>query len=414
MYKQLLFALLIFFSLLVASSCTEIAQVNRLSEGKWRAVISMQNQELPFNFEVLNQGDSQLIYLVNGKEKLALNEINYVNDSVKIFMHIFDCEIVGKTDGNRLKGEYIKHFPDKTIRLPISAEAGETHRFEEATANPVADISDKWAVDFIEENGDTTKAIGIFALNGKDLEGTFLTVTGDYRFLVGNVDGDALNLSCFDGEHAFLFKAKIADENTIQGRFWSGSAYNAKWIARRNPNASLPNPDSLTFLKAGYDRINFSFPDLNGNLVSLDDEKFKGKVVIVQMLGSWCPNCMDETAFLAKYYQSNKAKNIAIVGLAYERNPEFNEAKKRLEKMKARFEIGYDLLVAGTYNKAAAAATLPMLNHVLAFPTTIFIDKKGRVRKIHTGFNGPGTGVYYEKFVEEFNIFIDKLLAEEI
>lgn len=413
MYKQLLFALFILFSLVMVSSCSEIAQVNKLSEGKWRAVISMQNQELPFNFEVLNQGDSQLIYLVNGKEKLALNEIQYANDSVRIFMHIFDCEIVGKTDGSKITGEYIKHFPDKTIRLPISAEVGKTHRFEEATASPVADISDKWAVDFIEENGDTTKAVGIFALNGNNLEGTFLTVTGDYRFLAGNVDGDALNLSCFDGEHAFLFKAKITDENTMEGRFWSGSAYNVKWVARRNPNAALPNPDSLTFLKAGYDRINFSFPDLNGNLVSLDDEKYKGKVVIVQMLGSWCPNCMDETAFLAKYYQSNKTKNIAIIGLAYERNPDFNEAKKRLEKMKARFEIGYDLLVAGTYNKAAAAATLPMLNHVLAFPTTIFIDKKGRVRKIHTGFNGPGTGVYYEKFVEEFNIFIDKLLAEE-
>lgn len=412
MYKHLIiFLSFIFLSFSFFSCSSPVANIH-LAEGKWRALISMQNQTLPFNFEVVNQGDSQLIYLVNGKEKLPLNEIKYNNDSVKIFMHFFDCEILGVTDGQRLTGEYIKRFPDKTIRLPISAVVGQTHRFE-TKESPSADFSGKWSVDFIEENGDTTIAVGIFEQHKDDLIGTFRTVTGDYRFLAGNVNGNHLSLSCFDGEHAFLFKAKMNIDSALEGRFWSGSSYNVKWVARRNPQAELPNADSLTFLKAGYDRINFSFPDLEGNPVTLNDAKYQNKVIIVQMLGSWCPNCMDETAFLSQFYKSNRGKEIAIIGLAYERNPEFNEAKKRLEKMKVRFGIGYDLLIAGTYNKAAAAATLPMLNHVLAFPTTIFIDKKGRVRKIHTGFNGPGTGVYYDKFVEEFNIFIDKLLAEE-
>jgi thiol-disulfide isomerase/thioredoxin len=405
--------LVCFFALLVLISCDSGVRNKKLSEGKWRAEIAMQGQILPFNFEVIAQGDSQMIYLVNGKEKLPVSQVAYTQDSVKISMPFYDCEIVGTTDGKTFEGAYIKRFPDKEYRLPMTAILGKTHRFETKVSTNTANFSSKWSVSFIEENGDSTQAVGIFAQDKEQLEGTFLTTTGDYRFLAGEVEENNLNLSCFDGEHAFLFKAKQTHEDTLQGTFWSGSAYKARWVAHRNPNAALPNPDSLTFLKDGYDQINFTFPDLNGNDVSLDNEKYKGKVVIVQILGSWCPNCMDETAFLSKYYEANKGKPIAILGLAYERNPEFNEAKKRLEKMKIRFEIGYDLLIAGAYHKAAAAASLPMLNHVMAFPTTIFIDKKGRVRKIHTGFNGPGTGDYYEKFVEEFNIFMDKLLKEE-
>lgn len=406
--------LIFILMLLTLSACGGINQSSKLAQGKWRAEIAMQNQQLPFNFEVESKGDSQVIYLINGKERLEINEIRYVNDSVKIYMPFFDCQIVGTTNGQKLEGVYIKRLPDKEYRLPIVAVFGQTARFNDKPEAPIAaNLSDKWDVNFIEENGDSSKAVGVFAQNGNDLTGTFLTPTGDYRFLAGNVDGDRLNLSCFDGEHAFLFRAKADNDSTLTGTFWSGNSYNVKWIAKKNPKAALPNPDSLTYLKKGYDRISFAFPNLSGDPISLSDDKYKGKVVVVQMLGSWCPNCMDETAFLSAYYKKNATKPLAIIGLAYERNPEFIEAKKRLDKMKKRFDIDYDLLIAGTYNKAAAAATLPMLNHVLAFPTTIFIDKAGRVRKIHTGFNGPGTGVYYEKFVEEFNIFMDKLLAED-
>ena len=394
-------------------SCDLPKQAKKLADGKWRGEIKMQGQILPFNFEVVSQADSQAIFLINGEERLPISHLKYNQDSVKIGMLFYDCEIVGKTDGKTFEGEYVKRFPDKEYRLPITAIWGKNNRFETSVSTNNVNFANKWSVSFIEENGDSTQAVGIFTQEKEELRGTFLTTTGDYRFLAGNVEGRQLNLSCFDGEHAFLFKATQVDENTLEGTFWSGSAYKATWIARKNPNAALPNPDSLTYLKEGHERLNFSFPDLKGNQISLEDEKYKGKVVLVQLLGSWCPNCMDETVFLAKYHQANKEKPLAIIGLAYERNPDFNEAKKRLEKMKTRFEIGYDILVAGTYQKAAAAASLPMLNHVMAFPTTIFIDKKGRVRKIHTGFNGPGTGDYYEKFVEEFNVFMDKLLAEE-
>ena len=146
--------------------------------------------------------------------------------------------------------------------------------------------------------------------------------------------------------------------------------------------------------------------------VSLSDPRYKDKVVVVQLLGTWCPNCMDETKFLSYWYERNKQKDVAIIGLAYEKKKEFAYAKERVGKMADKLDVGYDILIAGTADNQKAAETLPMLNHVMAFPTTIFIDKQGNVRRIHTGFSGPGTGEAFEIFVKDFNRFMEKLLQE--
>ncbi len=68
--------------------------------------------------------------------------------------------------------------------------------------------------------------------------------------------------------------------------------------------------------------------------------------------------------------------------------------------------------MAGVANKDSVAKSMPQLAKFLAFPTTIFLDKKGAVRSIHTGFAGPGTGQYYEEEKAHFNRTVDKLLKE--
>jgi len=166
-------------------------------------------------------------------------------------------------------------------------------------------------------------------------------------------------------------------------------------------------------LKEGLSTISFSFPNLDNVPVSLDDPKYKGKVVIVSILGSWCPNCLDETAFLAPWYKENKDRGIEIIGLAFERKNDFNFAKRTLTRLKERFDIRYELLFAGLASTEAASKALPALSGVAAFPSTIFIDKKGNVRKIHTGFSGPATGKFYQEFKDEFNGFINELVAEK-
>jgi thiol-disulfide isomerase/thioredoxin len=222
-------------------------------------------------------------------------------------------------------------------------------------------------------------------------------------------------LSCFDGNHVYLFKAKVNDNSQqLTGGFWSGKAGYENWTAVKDDKAALPDANTLTFLKPGYERLDFTFPDADGKSVSLQDERFKGKVVIVQIMGSWCPNCMDETNFLSPWYKKNRERGVEIIGLAYERNPDFAVSAPKIKRLMNRFDIDYPVLFAGQNDKAKASLTLPMLNRVVAFPTTIFIDKQGKVRKIHTGFSGPGTGEYYTRFVEEFEQFTDKLIAEPV
>jgi thiol-disulfide isomerase/thioredoxin len=149
-------------------------------------------------------------------------------------------------------------------------------------------------------------------------------------------------------------------------------------------------------------------------MVSLQDKAFRNKVVIIQIMGSWCPNCMDETRFLSDYYKKNKDRGIEVIALAYERTANYNESRKSLQSFKSRFDITYPVLITGVAvsDTLRTEKTLPRIKKILGFPTTIFIDKKGRVRKISTGFNGPGTGDHYEIFKKEFNELVDGLLKE--
>jgi peroxiredoxin len=210
----------------------------------------------------------------------------------------------------------------------------------------------------------------------------------------------------------YLFRAKKNEDGTLEGDFHAGLNGFRTWKAFKDPNVTLADASTLTFLKPGYESLDFSFPDVDGNVISSKDARFNNKVTVVQIMGSWCPNCMDETNFLAPWYIENKHRGIEMVGLTYEQSDDVKIAGPKMRKMIERFGIQYPVLLAGTREKESAAKSLPALNHIMSFPTTIILDKNRKVRHIHTGFSGPGTGHYYDEFVDEFNQVISKLLAE--
>ena len=121
---------------------------------------------------------------------------------------------------------------------------------------------------------------------------------------------------------------------------------------------------------------------------------------------------MDETAYLVSLYNKFQPEGLEVVSLAFEKSDKLQTNKRSLERLRGHFGIPYPLLMAGRASKKEAAQKLPMLNHVLSFPTTIFIDRNGNVRRIHTGFSGPGTGEYYQEFVDETDDFVLRLLLE--
>lgn len=379
-----------------------------MKTGRWRGVVEMQQRELPFTFDVAKDANgSYNVEINNAEEKILLDEVTVANDSVRMVLHIFDAELRARISGNELAGSFVKNYaPNAT--LPFRARFQEDFRFAPTSTESAIDFGGTYQVTFSHDTV-SYPAVGIFKQTGNRVTGTFLTPTGDYRYLEGNVVNEQLLLSAFDGNHAFIFEARLTGDS-LYGDFLSGKSGQEKFVGVKNANAALPDAERLTYLKPGYDQITFQFPGLDGSLISPQDERFKNKVLVLQIFGSWCPNCMDETKFLADWYRKNADRGVEVLGLAYERKDDFAYASERVKKMKEKLHVPYDFVIAGTNDKQKAAATLPMLNHVLAFPTTILIGKDGKVKHIHTGFSGPGTGVYYEQFVERFNQIINEAL----
>lgn len=405
----------VFIALLFsACSVTTFAQT-RLQTGTWRGVLTTSaGNPMPFNFQVKNVAGKQQIDILNGNEHFKVTDIQTVGDSVFIHMPLFDSQFKLKQTKGGLSGQWIKNLGTKYAVMPFTATPDVSWRFFADSGTPRYNVGGRWSAIFsVGDHADTT--VGVFTQTGSRVTGTFLTTTGDYRFLQGSVKADSLYLSCFDGGHAFLFTAKIADNNTLtDGKFFSGYSGLDKWEAVRNAKAELPDAYSLTTLKPGYDKIAFTFKDINGKPVSLSDKKFKNKVVILQIMGSWCPNCMDETNFfVSSFYPKYHPKGVDIIGLAYERTTDFAKSQRTLRQLKTHFNVPYPLLITGyTPSAGDPLKSLPMLADFKGFPTTIIIDKKGVVRRIHTGFSGPGTDVYYTQFVDEFDKLIDGLLVE--
>ena len=403
--------LLLFVSILTMAACAE-EKTPQLALGEWRGeMIVSDTDTLPFNFVVDQNDNGDIdITLKNAEEKIVVDEIIVKNDSLIIQMPVFEGYIAGRFGEFGIEGQFIKESLDRYV--PFRAVHGEASRFK---LNDEAnyDVSGIWETTFDFDSDAPYPAKGIFYQTGSRLKGTFRTKTGDYRYLEGVVDGDSLKLSAFDGAHVFLFTAKVND-STMQGTFFSGNHSVEHFTARRNAAFELPDASSLTFLKEGYERFEFEFPDVSGKLVSLEDERFEDKVVLVQIMGTWCPNCLDETTFYVDYLKNNPNPQLEIVALAFEYAKTREKAFEGIERLKNRVGIEYPVLLAqvGTSSKSKANEKLPMLNHVLSYPTTVYIDKKGEVRKIHTGFNGPATGEKHEAFKTEFRSTLDELLAE--
>lgn len=379
----------------------------QLKPGLWRGEFQLNDSTvLPFHFEV--KGNTWDI--INARERITVNEITYSADSIIVKLPIFDSEIRSKIKGDSLEGNFLNHARTNLNVVPFRAFADK----HEPMVNgfELKNFEGRWEVTFAGDEPPLNKAVGEFSQQGNHITGTFLTPTGDYRYLEGYADGNEMYLSCFDGSHLFYFNAVMNPDEVLEGNYYSGMHWHDTWKAFRNEDARLPNPDSLTFLKKGYDKVAFTFPDSDSIMVSLSDQKFAGKVLVVQIMGTWCPNCMDETAFLAPYYNKNKSRGLEIIALDYEKIPTLSTAKRNLQRLKDRYGISYTLLFAGSTDQAKRDKTLPMLSSIISFPTTIIIDKKGRVRNINTGFSGPATGIYFEKWKSDFTGLIEKLLTE--
>lgn len=381
-----------------------------LTLGMWHATLSTPGGELPFGVEISKKENNYAITIINGDEHLVLDEITFTQDSLIARFPVYESELRLKIiDSGLMSGAFVNLTRSTHASIPLQIKYGAQSRFTISEKNSPAKILKKYATVFNPGSPDSSLAVGVFNQVGNEVTGTFLTPSGDYRYLHGNVDGDSLYLSTFNGVFVYLFKAKI-EGSRLLGKFYSGTHYNTTWFAAADENAQLPDPDKLTTITDAHLPLELTFPDLDSLPVSLDDPRFKGKVVVIQILGSWCPNCLDESQFLAPYYDKNTHKGFEIIGLAFEKTDTFSKAVSNVKRLQKRFKINYPLLIAS--NRDKIKKTMPRLNNFIGFPTTIILDKSHKVRKVHAGFSGAATGIAYEQYKDEFHLFIEKLLAE--
>lgn len=406
--------------------------------GPWRAVLASPGGELPFTIVFAAPGASPPAVAVNGPERVPFSSV-VVDDgddgrTVTLGIEWFDSAITATLapDGASMRGAWTKTIPDGVSTLPFEATRGDPRRFSSLAPDSSdssdssdasdADVAGGWAVTFTDEGG-AEPARATFAVDGRAVTGTFQTPTGDYRYLAGDVRGDRLRLSCFDGGHAFLFDARLGADGRLVGDFWSRDSYHATWTATRvdeeaaeksadESDGVLPDPWELVSLTDPGGRFRFAFDDLEGRLVRHDDARFRGEVVVVNLFGSWCPNCHDEAPLLAEWQRRYGARGLALVGLAFEFSGDVARDREMVRRYARRHGIDYPLLLAGTSDKRRAAERVPDLSRIVAYPTTIFIGRDGLVRKIHSGYSGPATGEEHAALVAEFEALLERLLSE--
>jgi peroxiredoxin len=416
MHIRKLLPILLILSSFAGTPATASETKAVLKNGIWKAVIQRPDgQQIVFNFEVKPLNGKPVLYVLNATERLLVDDIRQEGDSLWITMPFFDAHFatVIKSDG-RLEGKFIKFSGDRRSEIPFYALPNNKERYP-ATPKPAYKVTGRWAVTF-GEGKSASEAVGEFVqgANGK-VTGTFLTPTGDYRYLEGSILKDTLKLSAFDGSHVYLFAAKLDNDSTItQATFYASGTGKESWVAHKDINAKLPDGFDAVKLRPGESKLNFRFPSTDGEEIGINDARFNNKVVVIQIMGSWCPNCMDETKFMVDYYKKNKQRGIEFLGLAYERTTDFERSKTALAGFQKRLGINYPVLVASAAvsDPKRTEKTLPQIEPIKGFPTTIFIDKKGNVRKIHTGYDGPATGQHHEAFKKEFEEIVSSLLNE--
>lgn len=391
------FFLVVFGCILLISCNSEDSEKLELGDYVGRLEVE-NNKYLPFNFSVTN--DSTLV--VQNSSEIVDFSIVYSNDSIFIKSKVFEGFIKGVLVENKINGFFTIESLDRSV--PFSSYKNNNRFNIDFDENKKLTLN-RWKFTFNPNKDNASFSVGIFnSIGENEISATFRTTTGDYGYMHGGYKENKIVLSTFNGSRAYLFEAEM-NKDSIEGVMYAGN--HSKTIVKGvlDNDFELSNEYSLTSLKVKNQKFDFSFENTLGKLISIDDEFYDGKSMVVQLMGSWCSNCLDESKFYVDYMNKNELKDIEFVALAFEYAKTKDDALNSIQKLKKQLGINYPILLAqyGSSDKSKALEKFPMLNKIISYPTTIFLDKNKDVIKIHTGFNGPATGEKYTEFINEFN-----------
>jgi len=388
-------------------------KITLFSQTPYHAVLQLNDRlSLPFDINY-SYSSTPNLEIHNGLESIPMRFLTEKKDT----LYFEFPEIAGQIifHKNQQQGYWLNLNKTLPLKIPFQFYAVENDqhdvRLDAILDSPFQNYSGTYDVVFTDAEG-SSQAVGIFQQTHQTVRGTFRTTTGDYRYLSGGIVNGQLQLSCFDGVHAFLFEARKGKSDSLLGNFYSGPNYRATWCGVLNPQATLPSPYSISYPLTTNALLSISVKNLNGKHRTLTETYFRGTPVVVQIMGTWCPNCLDETRYFMGLNKKEAFKKVRFVMVGFENGANDSDRLKRLKKYVRKIGLNYAVFLGGKASTQQAGLIFHALNGVFSFPTTLFLNRKGEIVKVHSGFDGPGTGEYFAQLQQETEELLYKLLQE--
>jgi peroxiredoxin len=352
--------------------------------------------------------------LVNGTDRLVSSGSWLDGQTLTLRYDFYDAVLTAKIDGDQLQGSFARQWEKQTLTRELHATRNVP---EKSMGAGVVDLTGDWVLK-VGEGAKQRLWRAAFRTTHGLASGTIIPVSGDWGSMNGGWTKEgALTLNRFDGINSRLLELSLQPDGTLSGFVDLGLFDPTRKVvaermteANRALVADLPDPNTHTRMRQPGEPFRFRFPDLDGKEVAWDDARFRGKVVIVSITGTWCPSCHEETPFLQNLYARLHKAGLEVVALAFEYTGDAERDRKQVRIFADRHGVTYPMLLAGSTEDAPEK--LPQLENFGAYPTAIFIGRDGRVRRVHTGFEGKATGGRSVKLKAEIEALVRDLLAE--
>jgi thiol-disulfide isomerase/thioredoxin len=352
------------------------------------------------------------ITIYNGKEVYRLSVNKRIGDTIVYQFPAQDAEwrIAFNEDFSEARGWWVNYNKKTPVRYPVHLYM----TLSEMIPKPDSifpELFGRWKVLFEPGTPNEEVLVGVFQqeMNGR-IFGSFLSETGDYRYLHGYAANGKLHLQTYTGYWAFVVEADLNGSNEMTGVFYSGGKSSSAFKAIKDETVQLRDEAELTYLIKRDERVVLNnLSKLNGRKTNLDLSK-NGQLTLIQIMGTWCPNCIDEANLLKELHAAYGKQGLEIIALGFEVGTDTKKQRSRLKRFVKDLQVNYPVYLAGTSSKEAAAAYFPMLNGIMSFPTSILVDEQGKIIAIHTGFSGPATGAAYTELVNKYKQEIENAL----
>lgn len=426
------------FAALFSSAGAAWAADNAASlSGHWDAVLIRDGLEIPFRLDIEGTGADLKGVLYDGfRPYEKTTSASFQNGKLTLNIGHYLTTVNATVEDGRLTGNVVAQNRGSSAQYGFKA----VRHVAAAAAVDAPSIAGSWVIPLDTPSSKGEKAFRLVVeQKGADVEASILRIDGDTGAYSGSYRDGKWVLSHFDGSRPGVITISTRPDGTLSvqqrgnrpesAEEKSGSSksaygadagsdgrYASTLTAYRQEVAlakGLPQPDDVlthTVARDPNETFAFNFPGFDGKLVSNEDPRFKNKVVLAIVTGTWCPNCHDEAQYLVQLDKTYRDKGLAIVALDFE-EPEQQNGLERAKAFVKQYGVKYTYLFPGA--PAEMWEKVPQLNHLDTWPATVFIGRDGRVRAVHSGFASPASGEFHDQLKQEFTARIENLLAEK-